>query len=289
MDEADVQQRARTFIAPLDLRNIRDDLSVYMRAANAILRNEEMGSDESGTTLTRPDGKHVITVNARESIERQRFTVCHEIAHVILGLASSHDGVPSWSYAKRHPNEIACDWFAAELLMPYMQWLAAVPKGEPSHAVIDYMASEFRCSYPAAASRYATLATMPCAFVTMEHGTVRYAARSMALRRAKAWIPPRTPIPQGSVAYRLRADGRSHIDTDTVAQDIWFEEWESGLDMNEMGRHYRSSDTTTSLLWFEEEELPKRDFDRFGRPVEEEEGLAELTGELPWPGKSRRR
>ena len=155
--------------------------------------------------------------------------------------------------------------------------------------MIDYMAGKFRCSYPAAASRYASLATMPCAFVTMEHGTVRYAARSTALRRAKAWIPPRSPIPQGSVAYRLRADGQSHIDTDTVAQDIWFQEWESGLDMNEMSHHYRSSDTTTSLLWFEEEELPEREFDRFGRRVEDDEGLAELTGELPWPGKRRRR
>jgi len=289
MEEAEVQQRARAFIAPLDLRTIRDDLSVYLRAANAILRKEEMGDGESGTTLTRLDGKHVITVNSRESMERQRFTVCHEISHVILGLPSSHDGVPSWSYAKRHPNEIACDWFAAELLMPYKQWLAAAPTGEPSLAVIDYMAGEFRCSYPAAASRYATLATMPCAFVTMEDGTVRYAARSTALRRARAWIPPRTPIPHGSVAYRLRADGQSHIDIDTVAQDIWFEEWGSGLIMNEMSRHYRSSDTTTSLLWFEEEELPTRIFDRFGQQVKEEEGLDELTGELPWPGKSRRR
>ena len=48
MDEADVQQRARSFIAPLDLRNIRDDLSVYLNAANAILRKEEMEVGESG-------------------------------------------------------------------------------------------------------------------------------------------------------------------------------------------------------------------------------------------------
>jgi Zn-dependent peptidase ImmA (M78 family) len=289
MEEAEVQQRARAFIAPLDLRSIRDDLSVYLGAANAVLRRDEMGDGESGTTLTRPDGKHVITVNSRESIERQRFTVCHEIAHVVLGLPSSHDSVPSWSYAKRHPNEIVCDWFAVELLMPYKQWLAVVPKGEPSLGVIEHMAGEFRCSYPAAASRYATLATVPCAFVTMEHGMVRYATRSMALRRAKAWISPRTQIPQGSVAYRLRTDGPSGIDTDTVAQDIWFENWDSGLDMTELSRHYRSSDTTTSLLWFEEEELSEREFDRFGRRVEADEGLAELTGELPWPGRRRRR
>jgi len=289
VEEGEVQQRARVFVARVDTRNIKDDLSVYLKEANAILLKEEMGHGESGTTLTRSDGKHIITVNELESEERQRFTLCHELAHIVLGLPSSHDGVPSWSYAKRHPNEIACDWFAAELLMPYKLWLAALPKGEPSRAVMEYMAGEFRCSYPAAASRYATLATMPCAFVTMEHGTVRYAARSMSLRRTKAWISPRTPIPEGSVAHRLRGESVSQFDTGEVAQDIWFQDWESGLDLWEMSRHYRSSDTTTSLLWFEEELLPEREFDRFGRQVEEDEGLAELTGELPWPGKSRRR
>ena len=289
MDEGEIQQRARAFVARVDTRNIKDDLSVYLKEANAILLKDRMGHGESGTTLTRSDGKHIITVNEVESEERQRFTVCHEIAHIVLALPSSHDGVPSWSYAKRHPNEIACDWFAAELLMPYKLWLAALPKGEPSRAVIEYMAGEFRCSYPAAASRYAGLATMPCAFVTMESGTVRYAARSMSLRHTKAWIPPRTPIPEGSVAHRLRKEGVSQLDTAEVAQDIWFQDWESGLDLWEMSRHYGSSDTTTSLLWFEEEALPKREFDRFGRQVEEDEGLTELTGELPWPGKSRRR
>lgn len=289
MEDTEVHQRARAFIAPLDLSNVRDDLSVYLRSANAILRQEEMEDGESGTTLTRPDGKHVITVNTREPLERQRFTICHEIAHIVLDLPSSHEGVPSWSYAKRHPNEVACDWFAAELLMPYKEWLAALPKGEPSLAVIEYMAGEFTCSYPAAASRYATLAPRPCAFVTMEHGIVRYAARSTSLRSARAWIAPRSPIPQSSVAHRLRADGVSHTRTDIVAQDIWFQDWESGLEMSELSRHYQSSDTTTSLLWFEDDELPQREFDRFGRQVKEEEELPELTGELPWPGKSKRK
>lgn len=81
----------------------------------------------------------------------------------------------------------------------------------------------------------------------------------------------------------------SQLDTGEVPQDIWFQEWESGLDLWEMSRHYRSSDTTTSLIWFEEEVLPERELDRFGRQVEEDAGLTELTGELPWPGKSRRR
>ena len=96
-----------------------------------------MDKGESGYTLTRPNGKRVITVNSVETEERQRFTICHEIAHVILELPSKHDEVPSWSYAKRDVNEVMCDLFAAELLMPFVQWRAKVPKGDPSALVKD--------------------------------------------------------------------------------------------------------------------------------------------------------
>jgi len=289
MDEADVQQRARTFVAGVDTTNIRNDLSAYVKAANAKVLKEELGKGESGTTFTRPDGKHVITVNLLESETRQRFTVCHEVAHIILGLPSSHQEVPPWSFAKRDVNEVMCDIFAAELLMPYKLWKEKVPKDEPSAEVIECMAAEFSSSFPAAASRYANLADIPCAFVTMEHGTVRYAARSMSLRHVKAWIPPRSPIPVGSIAHRLRREGQSQLDTGEVAQDIWFQDWEKGLDMWEMSRHYHSSDTTISLLWFDNEDLPEREVDRFGVRLEDDGGLAELTGELPWPGKKKRR
>jgi Zn-dependent peptidase ImmA (M78 family) len=168
MDEVEVQQRARSFVANIDVSNIRDDLTPYLTAVNAKVVKEELGVGESGYTLTKPNGKHIITVNSLESEERQRFTVCHEVAHIALNLPSSHAEVPSWSFAKRHPNEIVCDTFAAELLMPYQQWLSAVPRGEPSADIIEYMATVFRTSFPAASSRFAYLTDLPCAFVTME-------------------------------------------------------------------------------------------------------------------------
>ena len=289
MEEAEVQQRARSFISGLDIKDVRDDLSVYVKAANAKVVEEELGEGESGYTITKPNGKHVITVNSLESLQRRRFTICHEIAHIELGLPSSHQEVPSWSYAKRHVNEVMCDVFAAELLMPYMQWRALVPKKEPSLEVIEYMAAEFRTSFPAAASRYANLADTPCAYVTMDRGQVRYAARSTPLRKVGAWIPPKSPIPPGSVAYRLRETGVSQVETDEVPQDVWFENWDKGLDLWELARHYSKTDTTVALLWFPEEDLPEVETTRFGVRVSEDEGLSELTGELPCPGKSRRR
>ena len=173
--------------------------------------------------------------------------------------------------------------------MPYRQWLAAVPKEEPSLELIQHMAGLFGTSFPAAASRFASLCDRPCAFVTMERGAVRYAARSMTLRQARAWISPRSAIPVGSVAHRVRSSGNSTTDTGEVSQDIWFDNWEQGLDLWELSRHYHRTDTTISLLWFDIDDLPKVETGRFGASVEDDGGLAELTGELPWPGRSRRR
>ncbi|HFX1064416.1 TPA: hypothetical protein ACIDZ5_005457 [Pseudomonas aeruginosa] len=173
--------------------------------------------------------------------------------------------------------------------MPYQQWLSAIPKEEPSLDLIQHMADLFGTSFPAAASRFASLSYMPCAFVTMERGAVRYAARSTALRQAGAWIPPRSVIPAGSVAHRIRSSGNSATETGEVSQDVWFDNWEKGLDLWELSRHYQRTDTTISLLWFDGDDLPEVEVNRFGARVEDDGGLAELTGELPWPGRSRRR
>mgnify|MGYP005848330447 CR=1 FL=1 len=289
MDDADVRQEARGFIAKVDISNIREDLSPYVAAANATVKQEELGEGESGYTITRPNGKHIITVNSLETEERQRFTICHEIAHIVLDLESSHEEVPSWSYAKRHQNEIACDTFAAELLMPYKQWLSRVPKEEPSLELIQEMAQLFGTSFPAAASRFASLSDMPCAFVTMERGAVRYAARSTALRNVGAWISPRSTIPVGSVAHLIRSSGNNRTDTAEVPQDLWFDNWDRGLVLWELSRHYARTDTTISVLWFDSDELPEVEVNRFGKRIEDDCGLAELTGELPWPGRSKRR
>lgn len=289
MDEADVQHRARAFVSGVDTTNICVDLSPYVNAINGKLVTEKLNAGESGYTLTKPNGKHIITVNSLETEERQRFTICHELAHIVLGLPSKHEEVPSWSYAKRDPNEVMCDLFAAELLMPHKMWREKVPQEEPSIEVIEYLAAEFRASFPAAASRFASLAEIPCAFVTMEKGLVRYAARSTLLRQVNAWISPRSPIPSGSVAHRLREEGLSLYATEEVAQDIWFENWEKGLDMWELARHYSKFDTSISLLWFSEEDLPAVEISRFGTKIQDDGGLPELTGDLPWPSGKKRR
>jgi Zn-dependent peptidase ImmA (M78 family) len=288
MNEADVIQRARAFVANVGPLSAPPDLSLYVKAANAKVMLEELGDGESGTSLRRPDGKHVIIVNSLESIARQTFTICHEIAHIVLDLPSNHQEVPPWGYVKRDPNEWMCDLFAAELLMPHALWRKTVPDQEPSQELIEFMAASFACSFPAAASRFATLATCPCAYVTMSRGTVRFAAMSTSLRAVGAKVPLRSPVPPGSVAHRLREAGASRFERNVVAQDVWFQDWDKGLDMSELARHDEEYDSTVSLLWFADEDLPEVEVNRFGVRETNDGGLAELDGHLPWPSGKRR-
>lgn len=289
MDETEARQRGRAFAAKCDLSRIRDDLSVYLTKVNAKVKQEPLGAGDSGYTVTKPNGGHVITVNSLESEQRQRFTICHEIGHIVLDLSSSHEEVPAGAYAKREPNEVLCDLFAAELLMPQELWRSAIPDQAPSLHVIEELASQFRASFPATASRFALLSPTPCAFVTMERGRVAYSIRSTALRNLGARITAKSPIPVGSISQRLRAKGVDGEADGIVAQDIWFEQWERGFDAHELAHHYSYRDTTVCLLWCADDELPEFEVDRFGTRVQDDCGLKELTGELPWPSKSRRR
>lgn len=208
MNSDAVVQRARRFVREVNVASIPVDLESYARNANARIRRQPLGKDEAGFTVPLGDGSFVISINANDTDERQRFTVCHEIAHIVLELPSCHDVVPLWAYAKRDRNEVLCDEFAAELLMPYAAWADRAAGRRACAQTIEALMAQFVVSYPPAASRFAALAQFPCAFVTISGGVVRYLQRSASLREAGAWISPRSNVPPESAASQLRLSAR---------------------------------------------------------------------------------
>jgi hypothetical protein len=68
---------------------------------------------------------------------------------------------------------------------------------------------------------------------------------------------------------------------------LWFDNWPRGGVLLEDAKHFQPWDQTLSLIWFDDEEVPP--LPRSAREEEEELGLRELDGILPWPGKKRRR
>jgi len=59
----------------------------------------------------------------------------------------------------------------------------------------------------------------PCALVLMENGKIRYVSSLKYLRELKGWNIGH-PIPQGSVAYRLKPELSKTQDYDKIAANI---------------------------------------------------------------------
>ena len=97
-----------------------------------------------------PDGELVIKLNAASSFARKRFTLAHEIGHLLLNT------VPAFRSTQRidEPLERTCDLIAAELLMPTEEALAFVRGiGAPTPEKLRMIASKFGVSLQVAARR----------------------------------------------------------------------------------------------------------------------------------------
>lgn len=300
LNEFSTVLKAREFVRKANVTTIPVPLAAYLAEAHATTRDDgDMAADEAGMCMPMPNGTFRICVNANDSIERRRFTVCHEIGHIVLGLKSDHKTQP-WSTG-RPLTERLCDLFAAELLLPEHLFQPAAEDAPVGFASIDDLAARFAASVTTTGSRYADSIGVPCAFVLSNQGKVIHAARSKSLREAYAVIGRHADLPAASVSARTREGktcGREAID----AQD-WFSDWEHGGVLLEEARHLAKWDQTLTLLWFDSGEVPttrlaerrERRWEFEGRDIphrrepETEDGLQELDGYLRFRGKSRRR
>ncbi|MBT9446692.1 MAG: ImmA/IrrE family metallo-endopeptidase [Hyphomonadaceae bacterium] len=285
MDELSVALKAREFITKCGNVALPVSVDHYAAQIGAVVRIEKLEENEDAWSVRLAENKYRICVNCARTSRRQRFSVCHEVAHVVLDIAADHSA-PSWSFARRPPGEIACDVFAAELLLPHRLFKPRVDAAEMDFSAIGELADEFDASLLATGSRFATFSRDPCAFVVSEGGKVRYSSRSAALRDAKAWIRPGMEVPRDSYSGRMRA-GELPSAPEAAEPSQWFEGWDGDGSLYEDAKHHSQWDQTLTLLWFDDDvlaaptEKPTMSDDDFL--------LRELDGNLPWPGRSKRR
>ncbi len=284
VDEFTAVWRARELAVAVQTRSIPADVQLYVDHVRGMVRTLDLPSEQPGYS-TEIAGRLCIFVNGNDSLERRRFTTCHEIAHDVLNLPSDHGDTSALDYSKRPWNEILCDVFAAELMLPYNRFKPLADLCVIGFAALDELAAKFEASVTSTGSRFAAASDLPCAFVLSQAGIVRYASRSKALREANAWINLGGPVPAGSCAspdHPQRLEEQKEI-----AADLWFSDWRRGGLLFEESRYLSKWDQRLTLIWFDDDEVPNTEFD-----VQKGDGdplLKELDGILPWPGKSRRR
>ena len=294
MDEFSAVLRARQVIKEAGLDAAPVDVQKYLALpkVDAILRIEyDLPDDQAGST-TIIKGRHCIFVNGRHSRERQRFTVLHEVGHIILDLPSSHPAQLNtrdlYSYRTRPKEEVFCDVFAAELLLPEPMFRKDVTDATLGFDDIESLALKYEVSLTSTGSRFAVLSEEPCAFVLGEAGKVRYVSYSRAMRDRKDWISIALAVPDGTLtAAKLK--GSTERGPMEIEAYRWLEnEKGKGRYLLEDVRLLEQWNQSLTLIWFEDAEYQEN---QTGGEEEndEEAALRELDGTLPWPSKRRRR
>jgi Zn-dependent peptidase ImmA (M78 family)/transcriptional regulator with XRE-family HTH domain len=85
---------------------VREAIRMVERAGVVVVRRDLGSPKISGMSIRPPDSLPVIILNAGMAVDRERFTIFHEVGHLVMHQVPSEDG------------EREADQFAAEFLMP---------------------------------------------------------------------------------------------------------------------------------------------------------------------------
>ena len=146
------------------------DLAAMVGAA--IVRKPFEGERMSGMLQRLPGGKAVIGVNSSESATRRRFTIAHELGHLVLHTENDLHVDEHFAIAFRDevsskavdPREIEANQFAAELLMPESMLRRDLEnvgvEGRLDEVDIEQLARRYRVSIQAITIRLSRLGVL---------------------------------------------------------------------------------------------------------------------------------
>lgn len=110
-------------------------------------------------------GALTVVLNVRDSHQKQRFTLAHEIGHFLLGHTHTEGELhreEGNAAEGRKAAERDCDTLAAELLMPEIGFSSLILGNRPSIQRITELADTFDVSVESAAVRYGQLTEVSC-------------------------------------------------------------------------------------------------------------------------------
>jgi len=285
MDENVVVSRARKLLKDAGIETAPVDVDALALHLGFKVSRVQLSDGEAGNTFERR-GQKYICVNEKDSVVRQRFTILHEIAHHVLELPSLHgEKVPGDElerFTGRPQEEIACDVFAAECLVP---WKLIQPLAEDMNFTLVHLAElaeRFQASRSCIASKFTQASEGHLAFVVAEDGVVKYSIGSKALRDARVWISKGIHLPQNSAAAKAHKAGISGLHE----ADIEGSDWSTSDDARrfacyEQATYHAPTRQTQSILNFEELD-PRPVANGYRAKHDDEDLLEELDGRPGW-------
>lgn len=285
MDELTAIMRARRLLEKQTVTQAPVNIVVLAEAEGFEVRESDKLEAGAAGMLLQRGGRKVIVVNKHDHPYRRRFTIAHELAHQILDLPSVHGArVPSDElerHGKRPKEEILCDVFAAECLVP---WQLIQPQANDlpfTVETISELSEHYEASKPCVASRFAQVSDEMLAYLPVEGGTIRHAILSKSLRERGLRITIGAGVPKAS-AVRWAMERNVGIAIVDIEGTDWSQSDVAGkYSCHEEAFHVGDWDQGFTLLTFEETSSNSWSVsDR--RMHEDDERLSPLTGHLEW-------
>jgi hypothetical protein len=263
----------------------RVDLQAVADKFHFSIRERDLAGCEGALLRSSNDSRGIIVVKrAIREFGRKRFTIGHEIGHLVLqGMSAAcvSSDIGNWSKASKEVEKEA-DEFAAELLIPSKEIGAVINSGTPSLQTIQDVAQEYEASLSASAWRYCDVVDVPCAVIWSTNEVIQWFRKSDSFR---FFLQRSVKVPQASYAMAAYKGRELPENPEPVAAHEWIESGRlrDGAEIWEQSLSLPSYESVITLLWIKQE-ISKEE-------VDEDSLLEELDPEeftlrrKRWPGK----
>ena len=207
-----------------------------------------------------------IFYNGKASPERRRFTIAHELGHLILHRGqqqsfncdkeSVYSGIDTIRTIEREADD-----FASNLLMPGDLLRDWISNQRIDLRVLSAIAKRFQVSFEALCIRFIKFTTQRAILVYWDNGFVKYEWRSSSAIKTRARIR-RTDDPQEPLPGTLAADASvtQEWDGTEMSAAIWCPEEAQHMKLREFKHSFGARDRVLTLLLLESAE--PRSWDR---------------------------
>ncbi len=190
----------------------------------------------------------VIRISPKDSPERKRFSIAHELGHLMMNHVESIQKICTdadmlnWYQSS---VETQANFFASELILPDQLITPYCDVGVVNFDVIKEIAKEFRTSLTATAIKFVRLCPERCAVVYSTNGVIKWCYKSpdwWPFIRAGQELDGRT------LAYDFFVGRDMESESQAVDADAWIE----SMELDEVVEHSVASTRygfVLSLLW----------------------------------------
>ena len=161
-------------IGKVELHRLSDDFGID--------RIDLRDMDGDAITVRRPDGGYTLFLNSTQPRIRHRFSVAHELAHLILSPILGARTIHRRRFSKGQDPfgdqvEYLCNEMASAILMPSSRIESLLVSRGHSARCVPEITKSFDTSFEAASRRFVELNSLPCGLVIWlpsESGGITY-------------------------------------------------------------------------------------------------------------------